>query len=108
MADIMFHEGDSVGDPPQLHPTSYRIHAKRQGYLSMHYSRKEVPKSSRHDYVALSKTTSIAVCAAVNGLAVDCYRDYKLKVYNHLKEHGPRHSYGELSAWTGRSTIGKE
>ncbi|KAL2505330.1 hypothetical protein Adt_20951 [Abeliophyllum distichum] len=35
-----------------------------------------------------------AVCVAV---AADRYRDYKLKVHNHLNEHGPSHPYSELS-----------
>ncbi|KAL2525437.1 Uncharacterized protein Adt_10491 [Abeliophyllum distichum] len=30
-----------------------------------------------------------AVCATVDRLAADRYRDYKLKVHNHLKAHGP-------------------
>ncbi|KAL2485671.1 Uncharacterized protein Adt_30427 [Abeliophyllum distichum] len=30
-----------------------------------------------------------AVCAAVDRLVADRYRDYKLKVHNYLKEHGP-------------------
>ncbi|KAL2526872.1 hypothetical protein Adt_11926 [Abeliophyllum distichum] len=39
-----------------------------------------------------------AVCAAVDYLAVDCYRDYKLKTRNHLKAHRPSRPYDEMSA----------
>ncbi|KAL2525484.1 Uncharacterized protein Adt_10538 [Abeliophyllum distichum] len=39
-----------------------------------------------------------AVCAAVDRLATNCYRDYKLKAHNHLKAHGPSRPYGEMSA----------
>ncbi|KAL2481030.1 hypothetical protein Adt_33996 [Abeliophyllum distichum] len=38
-----------------------------------------------------------AVCAVVNFLVADRYRDYKLKAHNHLKENGSSHPYGELS-----------
>ncbi|KAL2466543.1 Uncharacterized protein Adt_42394 [Abeliophyllum distichum] len=37
------------------------------------------------------------VCAAVDCLAVDRYRDYKLKAHNHLKAHGPNRPYDKLS-----------
>ncbi|KAL2525428.1 Uncharacterized protein Adt_10482 [Abeliophyllum distichum] len=38
-----------------------------------------------------------AVCADVDCLAADRYRDYKLKAYNHLKAHEPSQPYGEMS-----------
>ncbi|KAL2466727.1 Uncharacterized protein Adt_42578 [Abeliophyllum distichum] len=38
------------------------------------------------------------VFAAVDRLAADCYRDYKLKAHNHLKAHGPSRPFGEMSA----------
>ncbi|KAL2486537.1 hypothetical protein Adt_31293 [Abeliophyllum distichum] len=38
------------------------------------------------------------VCAAVDHLAADRYRDYKLKVHNHFKEHRPSRPYSKLSA----------
>ncbi|KAL2542966.1 hypothetical protein Adt_03944 [Abeliophyllum distichum] len=37
-------------------------------------------------------------CATVDRLTIDCYRDYKLKAHNHLKEHEPSRLYGKLSA----------
>ncbi|KAL2486278.1 hypothetical protein Adt_31034 [Abeliophyllum distichum] len=39
-----------------------------------------------------------AVCATVDRLTVDRYRDYKLKTHNHLKAHGPSCPYGEIYA----------
>ncbi|KAL2505159.1 hypothetical protein Adt_20780 [Abeliophyllum distichum] len=39
-----------------------------------------------------------AVCAAIDRLAADRYRDYKLKAHNNLKEHKPSRSYDVLSA----------
>ncbi|KAL2542422.1 Uncharacterized protein Adt_03400 [Abeliophyllum distichum] len=38
------------------------------------------------------------VCADVDHLAADRYRDYKLKAHSHLKAYGPSRPYGELSA----------
>ncbi|KAL2474907.1 Uncharacterized protein Adt_35643 [Abeliophyllum distichum] len=38
------------------------------------------------------------VCAAVDHLVADRYRDYKLKAHNHLKLHGPSRSYDEIFA----------
>ncbi|KAL2518242.1 hypothetical protein Adt_14489 [Abeliophyllum distichum] len=38
------------------------------------------------------------VCAAVDRLVTNRYRDYKLKAHNHLKAHGPSRPYGEMSA----------
>ncbi|KAL2480517.1 hypothetical protein Adt_33483 [Abeliophyllum distichum] len=39
-----------------------------------------------------------AVCAVVDHLAADHYRDYKFKAHNHLKEHRLSRPYGEMSA----------
>ncbi|KAL2505299.1 hypothetical protein Adt_20920 [Abeliophyllum distichum] len=38
------------------------------------------------------------VYAVADCLAANCYRNYKLKAHNHLKEHGLSRPYGELSA----------
>ncbi|KAL2469757.1 Uncharacterized protein Adt_37893 [Abeliophyllum distichum] len=37
------------------------------------------------------------VCAVVNRMTANCYRDYKLKTHNHLKTYGPSRLYSEMS-----------
>ncbi|KAL2471163.1 hypothetical protein Adt_39299 [Abeliophyllum distichum] len=39
-----------------------------------------------------------AICATVDRLAADPYRDYKLKAHNHLIAHGLSRPYIEMSA----------
>ncbi|KAL2454971.1 hypothetical protein Adt_47528 [Abeliophyllum distichum] len=46
-----------------------------------------------------------AVCAAVDRLAVDRYRDYKLKAHNHLKAHIPSRHMTRCLQRTSRSAL---
>ncbi|KAL2542828.1 Uncharacterized protein Adt_03806 [Abeliophyllum distichum] len=47
---------------------------------------------------SVARLSTWAVIVAVDRLAANRYRDYKLKVHNHLKAHGPSRLYGEMSA----------
>ncbi|KAL2526657.1 hypothetical protein Adt_11711 [Abeliophyllum distichum] len=76
MADVMSHEGDGAGDSPQQPP--HRL-------------------DSTYEYGQSVPDEYRAVCATVDCLAADHYRDYKLKVHNHLKAHGPSRPYGDMS-----------
>ncbi|KAL2471753.1 hypothetical protein Adt_39889 [Abeliophyllum distichum] len=77
MADVMLHRSDGAGNP--LHQPPHRLHSS---CVSGRLVARQVP----------------AICATVDHPAVDRYLDYKLKAHKNLKEHGPSHPYGELSA----------
>ncbi|KAL2457012.1 Uncharacterized protein Adt_46514 [Abeliophyllum distichum] len=59
----------------------------------------EVQRAQLHSIIEDDRSPNEyqTVCAAVDRLTADCYRDYKLKAHNHLKEHGPSRLYGKLS-----------
>ncbi|KAL2527271.1 hypothetical protein Adt_12325 [Abeliophyllum distichum] len=81
IVDVISHGGDGAGDPPQQ--PSHRLASACECYFNLQGDR------SPNEYRM--------VCAAVDRLAANRYHDYKLKVYNHLKAHGPSRPYDKIS-----------
>ncbi|KAL2486146.1 hypothetical protein Adt_30902 [Abeliophyllum distichum] len=96
MADVMSHEGDGVGDPP--HQPPHRLHSSYESEVSEEQQTRL--RSIIEIYFDFQDDQSLdeyqVVCAIVDRLTVDRYRDYKFKAHNHVKEHRPSCLYDEL------------
>ncbi|KAL2534105.1 hypothetical protein Adt_07456 [Abeliophyllum distichum] len=118
MAGVMSHEGDGAGNLPQqpLHRLASTCESVRFIVPPCYPSWTEVLEEQRarlrniiESYFDLhgdhSPDEYRMVCAAVDRLAADRYRDYKIKAHNHLKRIDPADHTARCLSRTSRSAL---
>ncbi|KAL2480307.1 hypothetical protein Adt_33273 [Abeliophyllum distichum] len=99
MADVISYRGDGAGDPPHQLPRRFDSSGESVPPSKQWGISQGINLESYFDLQGdRSRNEYRAVCAAVDRLVADRYRDYEFKAHNHLKAHGPRRPYGEMSA----------